>query len=127
MSAGCSGEQQRVSAAPETMSNLSVVSARTANIPDVFEAVGTLRAAETTQLAAQMMGTIVEVHVREGDHVQRGQVLAVIDDAQPHAALDRATAADLAAQQEISTSESDFTLAEATFKRYQTLYDRKVR
>jgi RND family efflux transporter MFP subunit len=34
-------------------------------------------------------------------------------------------AADLAAQQEISASESDFTLAEATFKRYQTLYDRK--
>jgi len=122
---GCSSQRQSVSAAQETVSNVSVVTAQTANIPDVVEAVGTLRAAETSQLAAQMMGNIVEVRVREGDHVQRGQVLAVIDGAQPRAALDRATGADLAALQETSASESDFTLAEATFKRYQTLYDRK--
>ncbi len=57
--------------------------------------------------------------------MQRGQVLAVIDDAQPRAALDRATAADLAAQQDISASDSDLSLAEATFNRYQTLYERK--
>jgi RND family efflux transporter MFP subunit len=122
---GCSSRPQSVSAAPETVSNVSVVSAQAANIPDVVEAVGTLRAADTSQLAAQMMGNIVEVRAREGDHVQHGQVLAVIDDAQPRAALDRSTAADLAAQQDIAASESDFTLAEATFKRYQTLYDRK--
>lgn len=125
MFVGCSGEQQTVSAAPETVSNVSVVSAQTANIPDVVEAAGTLRAAQTSQIAAQMMGSIVEIRVREGDHVERGQVLVVIDDAQPRAALDRATAADLAAQQEISASESESSLAEATFKRYQTLYDRK--
>lgn len=123
--AGCSGERQTVSAAPETLTNIAVVSAQTANIPDLVEAVGTLRAAETSQLATQMMGNIVEVRVHEGDHVRRGQVLAVIDGAEPNAVLDRATAAELAAQQEISASESECTLAEATFKRYQTLYERK--
>ena len=121
----CSSERQSVSAAPETVSNVALISAESANIPDVVEAVGTLRAAETSQLAAQMMGNIVEIRAREGDRVQRGQVLAVIDDAQPRAALDRSTAADLAAQQEIAASESDFALAEATFKRYQTLYEKK--
>jgi|SRR5579862_198840 len=125
MFVGCSNEQKNVAAAPEIIRNVSVVSAQTANIPDVVEAVGTLRAAETSQLAAQMMGNIVEIRAREGDHVQRGQVLAVIDDAQPRAALDRASAADLGAQQEITASDSDFTLAEATLKRYQALYDRK--
>ena len=122
---GCSSERQVVSAAPQTVSNVSVVSAQAANIPDIVEAVGTVRAAQSSQLAAQMMGNIVEIRVREGDHVQRGQVLAVIDDSQPRAALDRAIGADLAAQQEISASEADFALAEATFKRYQILYDRK--
>jgi RND family efflux transporter MFP subunit len=124
-SVGCSGKRQIANAAPETVSNVPVVSAQATNIPDVVKAVGTVRAAETSQLAAQMMGNIVALRVREGDHVQRGQVLAVIDDAQPRSSLDRATAADLAAQQEISASESGLTLAEATFKRYQTLYDRK--
>ncbi len=123
--AGCSGEQKIVSAAPETVSNVSVVSARAATVPDLIEAVGNLRAAQTSQLAAQMMGTLVEVRAREGDRVQRGQVLAVIDEAQPRAALDRATAADFAAQQEIRASDSDFALSESTFKRYQTLYDKK--
>jgi len=122
---GCSRERQSLDAVPEIVSNVSVVSVQTAHIPDELEAVGTLRAAETSQLAAQMMGNIVEIRVREGDHLQRGQVLAVIDDAQPRAALDRSTAADIAAEQEIAASESDFTLAEATFKRYQTLYERK--
>jgi multidrug efflux pump subunit AcrA (membrane-fusion protein) len=102
---GCSSERQTVSAAPETVSNVLVVSAQTVIIPDVVEAVGSLRAAETGQLAAQMMGNIVEIRVREGDHVQRGQVLAVIDESQPRAALDRATAADTAAQHEISAAE----------------------
>jgi RND family efflux transporter MFP subunit len=122
---GCSSEHAAVNAAPETVSNVSIIAAQAAAVPDSVEAVGTLRAAETSQLAAQMMGNIVEIRVREGDRVQRGQVLAVIDDAQPRAVLDRATAADLAAQQEITASDSDFTLAESTFKRYQTLYDKK--
>ena len=122
---GCSSDSKTVNAAPEVVSNISVFSAQASNVPDVVEAVGTLRAAETSQLAAQMMGNIVEIRVREGDRVQRGQLLAVLDDAQPRAALDRASAADLAAQHEIAASDSDFTLAESTFKRYQTLYEKK--
>ncbi|HEV2398882.1 MAG TPA: efflux RND transporter periplasmic adaptor subunit [Candidatus Sulfotelmatobacter sp.] len=122
---GCSSERQTVSAAPETVGNISIISVQPANIPDVVEAVGTLHAAQTSQLAAQMMGNIIEIRAREGDRVQRGQILAVIDEAQPRAALDRAAAADLAAQQEITASESDFTLADATFKRYQTLFEKK--
>jgi RND family efflux transporter MFP subunit len=122
---GCSREHETVIAAPEVVSNVSVISVQAENVPDLVEAVGTLRAAETSQLAAQMMGNIVEVRVHEGDRIQRGQVLAVLDDAQPQAALDRATAAELASRQEIATSDSDFALAEATFKRYQTLYEKK--
>lgn len=121
---GCSNQEKPVSAAPETVT-VSVIAVQPSTVPDVIEAVGTLRAAQTSQLAAQMMGNIVEIRVREGDRVPRGQVLAVIDDAQPRAALDHASAVDLASQQEVVGSESDFTLAEATLKRYQTLYDKK--
>ncbi|MFZ0732822.1 MAG: efflux RND transporter periplasmic adaptor subunit [Candidatus Sulfotelmatobacter sp.] len=122
---GCSNGRETISGAPETVANVSIISAQTATVPDVIDAVGTLRATETSRLAAQMMGNIVEIRVREGDRVQRGQVLAVIDEAQPRAALDRATAAELGAQQETTAAESDFALAEATFKRYQMLYEKK--
>lgn len=122
---GCSGERQPAVPAPETVHNVSVLTAQRANVPDLLEAVGTVRAAQTSNLASQMMGNIVEVRVHEGDRVQRGEVLAVIDDAQPRAAVDRATAADTAAQQELVAAQSDLTLADATLKRYQTLYERK--
>lgn len=123
--AGCSSERKTASAAPETVSNVSVLSVQPANVPDLVEAMGTLRAAQTSQLAGQMMANIVEIRVHEGDRIQRGQVLAVLDEAQPRAALDRATAADLASQQGITAADSDLALAEATFNRYQTLYEKK--
>lgn len=122
---GCSSEQKAVSAAPETVSNVSVLSVQRANVPDLIEAVGTVRAAQTSLIASQMMGNIVEIRVHEGDRVRRGQVLAVIDDAQPRANFDRATAAELASGNEISAADSEYTLAEATYKRYQTLLGRK--
>jgi RND family efflux transporter MFP subunit len=87
--------------------------------------VGTVRAAQTSQLASEMTGSIQELRVHEGDHVRRGQVLAVLEDAQPRTAIDRATAAENAALQEVTASSSDLTLAESTLKRYQTLYDKK--
>jgi len=121
----CSSEQPKPASTPETVRNVSVLAVQPANVPDLLEAVGTVRAAQTSSLASQMMGNIVEIRVREGDRVQRGQVLAVIDDSQPRATLDRAAAADVAAQQQLVAAESDLSLAESTLKRYQTLYDRK--
>lgn len=123
--AGCSGERPTASAVPETVRDVTVIAVQPATIPDMIEAVGTLQAAETSVLAAQMMGNIVQMRAHEGDRVQRGQILAVLDEAQPRATLDHATAADLASQQESAASDSNFTLAEATLKRYQGLYDKK--
>jgi RND family efflux transporter MFP subunit len=105
--------------------SVSVIPVQRADSPDLLEAVGTIRAAQTSQLASQTMGNIIELRVHEGDRVQRGQVLAIIDDAQPRAAVDRATAGEGAAQQEVAASDSDLTLAQSTLTRYQSLYDRK--
>lgn len=121
----CSSEREQAVQSPETVRNISIVAVRPANVPDVLETVGTVSAAQTSNLGSQMMGTILEMRVREGDRVQRGQVLAVIDDSQPRAALDRAIAADNAVQQQLAAAESELSLAESTLKRYQTLYERK--
>ena len=121
----CSTEQQPKVSSTETVRDVSVLAVKQANIPDVLEAVGTVRAVQTSDLASQMMGNIVEIRVHEGDRVHRGQVLAVIDDSQPRAAVDRATAADLAAQQQLVAANSDLALAESTLKN-QYLYEQKI-
>jgi RND family efflux transporter MFP subunit len=122
---GCSPERPHAAPPPETVRNVPVLAVQRANVPDLVEVVGTVHAAQTSDLASQMMGTIVEIRIREGDRVQRGQVLVVIDDAEARAALDRATSAVTAAQQQLAAADSDLALAESTLKRYQTLYDRK--
>jgi RND family efflux transporter MFP subunit len=122
----CSTEQQAAVPSTETVRNVSVVAVKQDNIPDVLEAVGTVRALQTSDLASQMMGNIVEMRVHEGDRVYRGQVLAVIDDSQPRATVDRATAAELSAQQQLVAADSDLALAESTLKRCQYLYEQKV-
>jgi RND family efflux transporter MFP subunit len=107
------------------MRNVPVLAVQRLDIPDLLEAVGTVRASQTSQLASQMMGNIVELRVHEGDRVQRGQALAVIDDAQPRSAVDRAAAAESAAGQEVAGADSGLTLAQSTLHRYQDLYDKK--
>ena len=122
---GCSTQRPPAANAPQTIRKVSVLAVERTTIPDLIEAVGTVQAAQSSDLASQMMGTIIEIRVREGDRVQRGQVLAVIDDAQPRAALDRAAAAAAASEQQLAATNSDLALTESTLKRYQTLYDRK--
>ena len=122
----CSGDRRVVASAPETVRNLPIMTAEMANLPDLLDATGTVHAAQTSSLASQVIGTIVEVRVREGDRIQRGQQLVAIDDAQPNAAFNRAAAAEGAAQQEVTATDSELTLTETTLKRYQILSEKGI-
>ena len=125
VSSGCSNERPTQVTAPETVSNVSVTVAQKTTVPDWLEAVGTVRAARTSQVSSQVMANIVEIQAHEGDRVQSGQVLAVLDDAQARSGSDQATAAVAAAEKEVSAADSNFVLAEATLKRYQQLFEQK--
>jgi RND family efflux transporter MFP subunit len=122
---GCSSDNRAPSVAPEVASGVEVIAAQSATVPDWLEAVGTVRAAQSARIASQTTGNIVEIRAQEGDRVQGGQILAVIDDSQPRAAVEQSAAAVTAAQKEVSSAESDLALAESTLKRYQQLYEKK--
>ena len=64
---GCSNERTAQPSVPEIVRNVSVLSVQQADSPDLLEAVGTIRAAQTSQLASQTMGNIVELRAHEGD------------------------------------------------------------
>jgi RND family efflux transporter MFP subunit len=124
--AGCSNEHRAAAAVLENVSGLQVVTAQKVTAPDWLEAVGTVRAVQTSQLASQIMGNIVAVRAREGERVQNGQTLAVIDDSQPRVGVEQAQAAELAAQKELSAMESEYALAAITLKRYQNLFEKQT-
>lgn len=120
----CSAEKPQESQAKENVRHVPVLSVQPSDVPDVLEAVGTVRSDQTSMLASQMMGNVLEIRAHEGDRVQRGAVLAVIDDSQPRAAMERAKAAENAAKEELLAAESDLDLATTSLRRYQTLYEK---
>jgi len=122
---GCTNARRAVSVPPETVSNVSIIVAQKTTVRDWVEAVGTVRATQTSQVSSQVMSNIVEIRAHEGDRVQSGQVLAILDDAQSRSGTDQAMAAVTAAEKELSTADSDLALAGATLKRYQELYEKK--
>jgi len=123
---GCSSEpKQSAPAAPEKVRDIAVLQVEKATVPDYVEATGTVRAAQTAQLASQVMGTITSITVHEGSPIQRGEVLVSIDASQPQAGYERASTALQASEQDIAAADADYALAEATMKRYQMLYDKK--
>ncbi len=121
----CSTSKPANTSTPETVAGVALLTAQRTTIPDYIETTGTVRAAQSAQLASQVMGAITRVHVQEGDAVRRGQVLISIDEAQPHAAYQSAMAGLQASQQAIAASDADYALAQSTMQRYQMLYDKK--
>ena len=122
---GCSESKPPAQASAEKVHGVALLQVQKATVPDAVEATGTVRAALSAQLASQVMGTITRVNVHEGDHVRRGEVLVSIDEAQQQAAYTSAEAGLQASQESIAAADADYALAEATMKRYQTLYDKK--
>ena len=123
--AGCSGEKPRAASAPQVISGIALVTTQRTAVPDYIDATGTVRAAQSAQLASQVMGTITSVHVHEGDAIRRGQVLITIDGARQHAAYQGAKAGVQASQQAIAAADAHYALAESTMQRYQMLYAKK--
>ena len=122
---GCSNEPRTETRSVETVGDVATISVHKTTMPDWIDAVGTVRAAQTSQVGSQIMGTIREIRAQEGDRVQPGEILATIDDSQPRAAVDQAAAAVSAAEKEVTAADSDLALAQSTLKRYRELYDKK--
>ncbi len=117
-------------AAPQVIS-AAVETVRTADLPEIRFAAGTVRAATVAPLAARVMGNVTRVFVAAGDRVQAGQILAEIDDRDARAQTVRARAGVAEVEQAIggagsaiAAAEAQARVAESTFQRYSRLRER---
>ncbi|MTV39695.1 efflux RND transporter periplasmic adaptor subunit [Duganella radicis] len=98
--------------APAT--TVGVATAEKADIPVTLEALGTVTAAATTTVRAQVSGILQSVLFKEGQLVKAGQVLAQIDPRQFEMALMQATG-------NRQRDEAQLENARLTLNRYRTL------
>jgi RND family efflux transporter MFP subunit len=96
--------------------------------PFLYEAVATISARTAGTIAGKLLGTVTAIHVREGDRVQKGDVLVTLDARQVDAQLDQARAAlkgarraEASAVSARDAAQAAAELAAATYKRYQQM------
>lgn len=94
-----------------TVATSTAVVAGSGSDAAVLQATGYVVARRQATISAQVIGTITAVNVEEGDHVEKGQILARLDDTQYMAQLSAAKAQYAASQAQIVQARA--TLAQA--------------
>ena len=82
----------KTDAPPPTPVPVSAAPAKQAELPVYIPTIGNVRALNAVEIHPQVGGVLLNVAVKEGDTVAKGQVLAVIDPRPFKAALDKAQA-----------------------------------
>lgn len=113
---------------PSETVKASVAEAQVTQEPFLYEAVGTITARTASTISAKLMGTVLAVHVHEGDLVKADDLLVTLDPRQVTAQLDKAQAAlrearraETSAMSARNAAKAAAELANATYRRYTQL------
>jgi HlyD family secretion protein len=116
--AGWFGKALTVKVAVENAQKRTIVETITAN--------GKIQPEKEVKISPDVSGEIVELTVKEGYNVEKGQLLLRIKPDNYISQRDRSLAEISAAQARRSQSEAQFTQAELSFKRNKQLYDQQT-
>jgi len=111
---GWFGQALTVQVAVETVDERSIIETITAN--------GKIQPEKEVKISPDVSGEIVELHVREGDKVEKGKLLFKIKPDNYVSMRDRAEAALSSARARLSQSEAQFIQAELAFNRNSQLF-----
>ena len=87
----------------------------------VLQATGYITARRQATVSTQITGTLTQVLIEEGDHVEKGQVIARLDDSGLRASLDVANANVMSAQAQVATAQAQLVQAQADSRRQEEL------
>jgi HlyD family secretion protein len=116
--AGWFGKALTIKVAVENAEKRTIVEAITAN--------GKIQPEKEVKISPDVSGEIVELTVKEGDNVEKGQLLLRIKPDNYISQRDRSLAEISSAQARRAQADAQFTQAELSFKRNKQLYDQQT-
>jgi HlyD family secretion protein len=116
--AGWFGKALTVKVAVENAQKRTIIESITAN--------GKIQPEKEVKISPDVSGEIVELTVKEGDSVEKGQLLLRIKPDIYISQKDRSLAAISSARARLAQSEAQFTQAELAYKRSKQLYDEQT-
>ncbi len=99
---------------------VTAAQAKQAQVPVYLRGIGTVQPLNAVEIRPQVGGVLLDVPVKEGDEVKKGQVLGVIDPRPFKAALDKA-------QAQLTQDQAQLANAELDQQRYATLAPQRFR
>ena len=132
LAVGCGGGKESPAEKVETVSGIRTQTIQMQSVPDEIEAPGSVIAASTAQVAGRAMGTVLQVAVREGDRVGRGQLLVQLDERElaarrssAQAAEEASTAGVVQATKAVASTQAQADVAKKTYDRYVYLKEQR--
>lgn len=117
LAASCGGRHEIAPPAEPSAVSAPLAVVALADAPAVTEVTGAVEPIERVSPGTKIMGRVERVHVREGDAVRAGQVLARLESRDLAAAVEQARAG-------VAMAEAQLTNAEAMYKRMTALEER---
>lgn len=138
LAVSCSKKPEATAAKALPVANVKIEKVAAAPIDGSYEAAGSVRSKTTSIVSSRIMGSVIAVHVHEGDRVRAGQTLVELDNRDAIAQLQKAQAGTReasdaleeternirAAQSGKAAAQANQTLAASTFSRYKALSER---
>jgi RND family efflux transporter MFP subunit len=87
----------------------------------ILQATGYITARRQATVSTQITGTLTHVLIEEGDHVQKGQIIARLEDSGLRASLGVANANVMTAQAQVTTAQAQLAQAQADSRRQESL------
>lgn len=105
--APAAGAPASAASAPVRVPGVEVAQVAVARLVDDAQTVGTLRSRQSVILRPEVSGRVARINFRDGDRVQRGQVMVQLDDELPRA--------------QVAQAQAELSIARANHKRNQDL------
>ncbi|MHA3061156.1 efflux RND transporter periplasmic adaptor subunit [Acinetobacter sp. ANC 4636] len=106
---------QKRNGPPKNATSVQVSTASQSNVPVILSALGTVTASQTVSVTSLIQGHLQEVYFKEGQYVQKGQLLAKVDTRAYEATLQQY-------QGQLAENQAQLNNAKLTLARYQRLY-----
>jgi RND family efflux transporter MFP subunit len=131
LGAAACGTKSEEAAAPERVAGVTIETVGLADVGEVTESLGVVRARTVSSVAAKLMATVVATPVEVGQDVRAGQIVLHLDDRDVAAQLQKAKAgldeienAIIGAEAGRTAATAQARLATATYERYVALRER---
>jgi RND family efflux transporter MFP subunit len=125
VAASCKGSENAGNKRP-SVSEVTIVEIKPQEIENYYRTSGTIKANTTSEISSRVMGTVTSIEVKEGDKVNKDQLLLTIDDRDIRNKVSAAENRKKELSKALEADRENKKLMSITFDRYSNLYNEKA-